>query len=135
MAKNILLVEDDTYICEMYTHVFEKYGYQIIVAEDGNQGLALAQQQQFDLILLDIMMPKKTGIDVLKELRTSDSDHKNTPVILLTNLGQQSIVEEAMTLGANGYLLKAELLPNEVMQKVEGYLNNSISQAELQYQT
>lgn len=127
MKKTILIIEDDTFLREMYAHVFRQDNFTIVEAEDGEQGIATAESGQHDLILLDIMLPKKTGIDVLRELRMSDSSAKNTPIILLTNLGQESIIREAYKIGADGYILKADLLPRQVLDKVKAYFAGKLT--------
>ncbi len=124
----ILIVEDDTFLREMYVHVFAKDGFSMIQAEDGEQGIEVAESTNVQLILLDIMLPKKTGIDVLRQLRLPDSRAINTPIILLTNLGQESIIREAFKIGANGYILKADLLPHQVLDKVKQFLAGKLTQ-------
>ena len=119
--KKILLIEDDVFVRDIYGRELKKGDYEVTVAEDGQQGIEKALSQQFDLILLDIMMPKKTGIDVLRELRSSDSPYKNTPVYLLTNLGQGSIIKQAVDIGAQGYLLKARFLPSQVLESIDKF--------------
>lgn len=121
MARKILLIEDDVFVSDIYARELKKSGYEVTVAEDGLEGIEATKTGKFDLILLDIMMPKKTGIDVLKEIRVPTSQAKNTPVYLLTNLGQGSIIKQAIELGAQGYLLKARVLPSQVLQAVNDF--------------
>lgn len=122
MAKRILLVEDEMFIREMYQKVLTGAGYQVDAAEDGQVGLDKAMAEKYDIILLDIMLPKMTGIDVLKALRASEKpEAKTVPVYLLTNLGQESIIKEAFKIGANGYLLKAKYLPAQIINEVDSY--------------
>lgn len=121
MAKKILLVEDDVFVSDIYGRELKKAGYDVTVAGDGLEGIEKTKEDQFDLILLDIMMPKKTGIDVLKEIRTPTAKAKDTPVYLLTNLGQGSIIKQAIDIGAQGYLLKARVLPSQVLQAVNDF--------------
>ena len=82
--KKILLVEDDVFVRDIYSRELKKGDYEIVLAEDGQIGIDKATTEQFDLILLDIMLPKKTGIDVLRELRASSEPYKNTPVCFFT---------------------------------------------------
>ncbi len=119
MSKKILLIEDEAYIKDLYTTVLTKAGYEVDGAEDGESGLQKAQQQSYDLILLDIMLPKLTGMEVLKTLR-EDSKNK-TPIYLLTNLGEENIIKEAYKFGANGYLLKAKFLPKQLVEEVDKF--------------
>lgn len=119
--KTILLVEDDPFVYDIYEKAFRENNYQIIGAFDGEEGLRLSQKETYDLILLDIMLPKINGVALLKKIRES-SKTKDVPIILLTNLGQESVIKEALRIGANGYLLKARLLPGQVVRRVEEFL-------------
>jgi DNA-binding response OmpR family regulator len=121
MAKKILLVEDDAFVRDIYTRELSKGGFEIDTAEDGMEGIEKAKAAKYDLILLDIMLPKKTGIDVLKDIRVPVSASKDSAVYLLTNLGQGSIIKEAIDIGAQGYLLKARVLPSQVLQAVNDF--------------
>ncbi len=126
MKKRILLVEDEIFIRELYQKVLTNAGYDVVPTEDGQAGLDKAKSEKFDMILLDIMLPKMTGIDVLKEVRKDPSEYlKTVPIFLLTNLGQESIIKEAFKIGANGYLLKAKYLPNQIINEVDAYFKNN----------
>lgn len=131
-SKHILLVEDDLFIREMYQHIFTKEGFVLDVAEDGQGGIDLAEKNGYDLILLDIMLPKKSGIEVLTALRQPDSRAAKTPIVLLSNLGQESVIQEAYRIGADGYLLKADLLPRQVYEKVCDILDGKLTKADMQ---
>ncbi|HLD11847.1 MAG TPA: response regulator [Patescibacteria group bacterium] len=121
MNKTILIIEDDLFVRELYERILEKRGFVVEAVEDGIQGLELARSKSFDLILLDIMLPKKNGLAILKDLREKGSSTERTPVFLLTNLGQESIVREAFRIGADGYLLKARFLPKQVVEEIESF--------------
>ncbi len=121
MSKKLLLIEDDVFVRDIYARELVKGGYDMTLAEDGQIGLDKAIAAVYDLILLDIMMPKLTGIDVLKALRQGSSPSKNTPIYLLTNLGQASIIKQALEIGAQGYLLKARVLPSQVLIAVNEF--------------
>lgn len=126
MKKKILLIEDEIFIRELYEKVLQGAGYDVVPAQDGQEGLEKVRNEKFDLLLLDIMLPKVTGIDVLKEMKKdTNPDVKNLPVYLLTNLGQESIIKEAFKLGANGYLLKAKYLPNQIVTEIDAYFKNN----------
>lgn len=121
--KTVLLVEDDTFLLSMYTTKFELENFKVLAAEDGEKGLKMALKENPDIILLDIMLPKIDGLEVLKKLK-ADSKTKNIPVILLTNLSQKNEIEQAMSLGANDYLIKAHFMPSEVVEKIKKTLSN-----------
>lgn len=115
--QQILLVEDDTFLSNIYKTKFEMEGYEVITATDGESGLAIAKSKKPSLILLDILLPKMDGFSVLKELKADDSV-KEIPVILLTNLGQKDDVSKGLELGASDYLIKAHFKPSETVEKV-----------------
>lgn len=119
--KKVLLVEDDIFVRDIYSRELKKGDYEITIAEDGQIGIDKATAEKFDLILLDIMLPKKTGIDVLRDLRASSDPYKSTPVYLLTNLGQGSIIKQAVDMGIQGYLLKARFLPSQVLESIDKF--------------
>lgn len=114
----ILLIEDEEMLANMYQTKFKNEGFDIAVALNGEDGLDQAKKVNPDLILLDIIMPKLDGFSVLRLMRQEDA-LKNTPVILLTNLGQEEDVKKGNDLGASGYLVKANLTPAEVVAKVK----------------
>lgn len=121
MAKRILVVEDDFYILDLYKRNFEQAGYEVEVAVDGREALDKTKDKTFDLILLDIMLPKVTGIDVLIALRDSKSPAKDTPVFIITNLGQEKIINQAFKIGANGFFLKAQITPEDVVKEIDAF--------------
>lgn len=122
MAKKILLVDDDVYIRDLYTEVLKDEQYDVSIAADGEEALAMVGQTTFDLILLDVMMPKLDGIQVLTKVK-SDEKSKGTPVIMLTNFGQEDLIKQAVTVGSTDYLLKYNITPGEMTNKVKQILN------------
>jgi len=118
----ILLIEDEEMLANMYETKFQNEGYNIKKALDGETGLKIALEDKPDLILLDVIMPKLDGFSVLKNLK-GNSQTKNIPVILLSNLGQEEDIKKGKEMGADGYLVKANLTPAEVVNKVREYLN------------
>jgi CheY-like chemotaxis protein len=122
--KKILLIEDEFFIRDLYERYLKKSGYEVLTAVDGEDGLNKALNNQVDLILLDIMMPKMTGIEVLEKIKQDNSIGKNTPVYLLTNQVQESIIKEAFKLGAEGYLIKAQLLPKQIVEEIQNIFKN-----------
>ncbi|MBI2595643.1 response regulator [Candidatus Daviesbacteria bacterium] len=118
----ILLVEDESFISELYQKILTEAGYQVITVIDGEQALKMASSD-LNLILLDIMIPKLNGIEVLKKLKSQEST-KKIPVVLITNLGSENIINYAFRIGAQGYLMKMRLTPFEILNKVDEFLNN-----------
>jgi DNA-binding response OmpR family regulator len=116
--RTILLVEDDTFLAGMYVTKLELEGYRVVLASDGEQAVILAKKEIPNLMLLDIVLPKKSGFEVLKEVK-AHAETKQIPVILLTNLGQKEDVQRGLKLGAIDYLIKAHFMPSEVVAKVK----------------
>lgn len=121
--KKILIIEDDTFLSEMYATKLTQAGYQVEVADEGQKGIEKAKASQPDLILLDIVLPKMDGFEMLKLVK-EDNQLKNIPVILLTNLGQKSEVEKGLSLGASAYIIKAHYTPAAVVAKIKEVLEN-----------
>ncbi|MDA3839936.1 MAG: response regulator [Patescibacteria group bacterium] len=116
--KTILLVEDDNMISAMYKTKFEQANFEVLMADNGADGLELALSNKPDLILLDIIMPQLDGFTVLEKLK-ADTKTKNISVFLLTNLGTEEDIQKGQELGAKDYLVKANLTPAEVLDKVK----------------
>ena len=120
--KTILLVEDDQILIKMYTRKFEKEGFEVLSAFDGQTGLdELAKAEpKPSVILLDVMLPKLDGFQVLEKVK-ADPATKDIPVILLTNLGGgQEDRQKGQKLGAVDYLVKSDLTPAQIVEKVKG---------------
>lgn len=124
-TKKILVVEDDTFLRDIYTEVLSKAGYHVESAEDGEKGLAKIQQGNWDLVLLDIIMPVMSGVDVMKKLHT-DPEFVGTKyykkLIFLTNLDNDQEIKEALKF-SDGYLIKSQLTPGDVLNEVKVYLS------------
>ena len=121
-TKFILVVEDDPVLKNLLGHTFAGK-YQTLYASDGNEALALFESNKPALVLLDLMLPTMDGFAVLEHIRSRTDALKNTPIIIVSNLGQQKDVEKAKALGANDYLVKAEVPIEEIVAKIEGLLN------------
>lgn len=117
----ILLVEDDPLLIKMYKAKFESDGLNLLTAEDGEEGLQTATTQKPNFIILDVMMPKMSGIDLLAKLKENAST-KDIGVIVLSNLSQEKESKRALELGAKEYILKASLTPSQLIQKVKQYM-------------
>ncbi len=123
--KKILVVEDDQFLREFYQELLQAEGYFADVAADGEVGLAKIKSNPYNLILLDLMLPKKDGVAVLRELKATGGKSVNTIIVVLTNLGQDLIIKECFDLGADGYLIKSALNPDQVLTEVKSYLQKS----------
>ena len=117
-----MVVDDDLFIRELYEEVLKDDGFEVESAVDGEEGLKKIQQGGFDLILLDVMMPKKDGLGVLSELAINKPSQPNGPILLLTNLGHDPIIKEAMTKGATSYLNKADMTPDQLLENIKKFL-------------
>lgn len=114
----IAIVEDDQAIAQMYRLKFEAEGYDVGLATDGNEGLALIENLQPDMILLDIMMPVMTGDEMLARLRKT-SWGRDIKVIILTNMGEQEAPASLKKLGVEAFIVKAEMTPRQVAELVK----------------
>lgn len=129
-GKRILLVEDEDFIRDLYSRQLTKAGFTVTAAPDGTSGLEQLKTQTFDLLLLDIMLPGINGLQILREFKTQNPDSKMI-TILLTNLGQETIIKEGFELGAQAYLIKASYTPDQVVSEVQ----NALAGEQLQQNT
>jgi DNA-binding response OmpR family regulator len=119
--KHILLVEDDEFLAELYATKLNLEGFEVSLASDGEKGVKMIKERTPDLVLLDIVLPKMDGFEVLARIKENDKT-KNVPVILLTNLSQKDEVKKGLDLGASDYLIKAHFMPSEVIRKIKQFL-------------
>ncbi len=122
--KKILLVEDEDFIRELYMRQLTKAGFSVKSAVDGQSGLDTLKNETFDLLLLDIMLPGMNGLQLLREFKTQNPNSQMI-TILLTNLGQESVIKEGFELGAQAYLIKASYTPDQVVNEVKNALFGS----------
>ena len=115
-ARTVLCIEDEHFISELYARALNKSGYQVTVVSDGEQGLAQAQTDKYDIILLDLMLPNLTGIEILRALRDpARVSPLRSKIIITTNLEQRDDVRADIEKQADGYLVKAEMTPRELV--------------------
>ncbi len=117
----VLIVDDDAFLSGIYATKLELEGFAVLTARDGDEGLKLALKEVPDLILLDVLMPKMDGFEVLKRLK-AEAATKPIPVIMLTNLGQKEDIEKGLEEGAIDYLIKAHFVPAEAVAKIKKVL-------------
>lgn len=120
MAK-IAIIEDDQVIAQMYRMKFEAEGFEVQTAENGRLGVELAEKMHPDVILLDLQMPEMTGGEALAKIRSEDWG-KDILVMILTNLGEEEAPKNLRALGVHSYIVKAELTPRQVTQRVKDAL-------------
>lgn len=120
-AKKILLVEDDLFLVRAYQAMFKKEGFVVVVAYDGIEATEKVKAEKPDLILLDIMLPKRSGFEFLEDVK-KDKELKDIPVVILSVLGHDRDIEKAKKLGAADYIVKSEETLRSVMDKIRGYL-------------
>lgn len=120
--KRILVVEDDQNNRNLYQTVLTNAGYRVDTAVDGNDGLTKCQAGGYDLILLDVMLPKMDGIGILTELKKNPPKVQNKKIYLLTNLAHDPIIKEAVDLGITDVILKTDVNPDELINKVKEIL-------------
>ncbi len=116
------MVEDDVFLASIYQKKFEMEGFRVTAVDNGDKVLPEAKKKKPDIILLDILLPKRDGFSVLALLK-ADNGLKDIPVIMLTNLGQKDDVDKALAAGATDYLIKAHFKPSEIVDKVRKILH------------
>ena len=121
MSTKIAIIEDDAAIAQMYRMKFEAEGFKVETAENGKLGLALAQEMNPDIILLDLMMPEMTGEEMLSKMRATDWG-KDTKVIILTNMGEQEAPESLKSMNVIAFIVKADMTPRQVAELVKTHL-------------
>jgi DNA-binding response OmpR family regulator len=121
----IAIIEDDQGISQMYRMKFEADGFEVQLANNGKRGVALVEAYVPDMILMDLQMPEMGGAEALSIIRNSDWG-KTIPVIILTNLGEEEAPKEIRSLGIHSYIVKADLTPRQVVQRVKEALALSI---------
>lgn len=121
-VRKILLAEDNPLLSKVSTSALRRGGYDVVLAVDGEDALEKAESEQPDLILLDVIMPKLQGFEVLAELRANPATAA-IPVVMLSNLGQAEDVQEALRAGAVAYFIKSELKGNQLAERVAEVLD------------
>lgn len=119
--SNILVVEDDAFLANAYRVKLTKSGFTIRIARDGDEVFTILAQFTPDIIILDLMIPKKDGFEVLKLLKADDR-WKNIPLIIASNLGQEEDIDRAIKMGANDYIIKSDMSLNDLITKIRSYL-------------
>lgn len=125
MEKKILIVEDDEFLRELYVDTLSAEGYKLDIAKDGAEAIEKIKVGGWDLVLLDIIMPRMSGLDVIKKLKEENPQAKYTnTLIFLTNLDKGEEIKEALSLG-DGYLIKSQITPGDLINEVKLYLSRT----------
>ena len=120
MIKTIVCVEDDRFIGEMYVRSLQKAGYDVTWVVDGNDGLVAARNQNFDLIILDLMLPEQRGDQILDALRNNNVDLvPNSKILIMTNFEQDETSRRSVMSRVDGYLIKADITPRNLIEVVK----------------
>lgn len=120
--QKIIFIEDDVMLVRAYQNKLSMEGFEVDTASDGLEAIQKLGFNDYDLVLLDLMLPKVNGFDVLKQLRTSGWPAAQKPVIVFSNLGDQTDIKRARELGANDYFIKANISPDLVVEKIREHL-------------
>jgi len=123
--KKILIAEDDKFLGNAYRVKLSKENFEVKIAEDGDEALEALKTFNPDLILLDLVMPKKDGFSFLAEFK-ADKKNGKIPVIIASNLGQKEDIDRGMSLGATDYIIKSDLSLDTLIQKINSILNKSV---------
>jgi len=126
---SILIVEDDPMISEIYQRKFSDVGFDVFTAETGEQGLHIAKKEKLDVVLCDLIMPKLDGFGVIEALRGGDYD-ANIKIIISSNISEKEDRDRALLLGADGFIVKSEFTPSELVAEINRFLKKSNSSEE-----
>jgi DNA-binding response OmpR family regulator len=119
--KTIMVVEDDQYMSRALQDKFGRSGFKVVAAQDGQKAVEVVRKEKPDIVLLDIMMPKKNGFEILKEIK-QDAELQSVPILMLTNLSEESDRKKTFDLGASDYLVKSNTRINEIVEKVKSHI-------------
>jgi DNA-binding response OmpR family regulator len=122
-AKKLLVVEDDQFLRELYVEILTNEGFAVDQAIDGEEAYNKMYAGGYDLVLLDIMLPKADGLKILEKLKTETPPMKpNGSVVVLSNMDHDSAIAKAISLGARGYMIKSDQTPDQIIKKIKEYL-------------
>lgn len=120
-SAKILIIEDDRYISKMYQLKLSLDGFDVQVAENGRIGIEKVKELKPDIVLTDILMPELDGFEVIKMIK-ADEELKSTPILIMSNLGQEDHIQRGLELGALGYIVKSQYTPSKVVEKIKEIL-------------
>ena len=121
-SKKVLIIDDDVKLTEIYSEVLKGAGFEIVVVNQANTAIESISAQRPDLVLLDILMPEVSGLELLETIKNNESINQ-IPIVFLTNLRDDDTIKQGLAKGAVGYLMKTELTPGQVVEEVKFFLN------------
>ena len=121
-SKKVLIIDDDVKLTEIYSEVLKGAGFEIVVVNQANTAIESISAQRPDLVLLDILMPEVSGLELLETIKNNESINQ-IPIVFLTNLRDDDTIKQGLAKGAIGYLMKTELTPGQVVEEVKFFLN------------
>lgn len=125
-AKRILVVEDEEYLRDLYLQILQEAGYLVEVAADGQQAYEKLMGGEYDLVLLDIILPKMDGLQVIQKLAQGERFHPER-IVFLSNLGQDLVISKATDYGVRGFMVKSDYTPDQLLREVQKYLEEAPS--------
>lgn len=120
--KKVLVVEDENDARQIFLDILTEAGFEVVVAADGKEALKVLTENKVDLVLLDIIMPNQDGVQTLAEIKKFPGKYGDMKVVMLSNIGGDIAIDKAMKLGADGYMLKSETEPEDLISLVKNYL-------------
>lgn len=129
-SKTILVVEDEEYLRDLYVQILKQEEYNVEAVVNGEEAYQKMSQKDYDLVILDVILPKMDGLQVVDKLK-KEGRSVNRNVVLLSNLGQELVVAKAIDLGVRGYMVKSDYTPEELVKEVAGYLVDDGPKSEL----
>lgn len=129
-SKTILVVEDEEYLRDLYEQILKQEEYTVEVAVNGEEAYQKMSQKDYDLVILDVILPKMDGLQVVDKLK-KEGHAVDKNVVLLSNLGQELVVAKAIDLGVRGYMVKSDYTPEELVKEVNGYVSDGGPKSEL----
>lgn len=124
MTKRILIIEDEVDLRNLYVQILQKENFAVDSAIDGEEGYSKLSKKEYDLVLLDIILPKIDGLQMLDKLKL-DGKHITGKIVLLTNLSQDLVISKAVDYGISGYMVKSDLTPDQIVQEVKNHLEGN----------
>ena len=123
-GKKVLIVEDDVFLVKAYEAKLRKDGLELMVVNDGDQAMEAMGSFQPDLVLLDLVMPRKDGFAFLEEIK-QHPEYKDVPILVSSNLGQKTDIDRVLAMGVAGYIVKTDLTIDELVDRIHGLLNKT----------